>query len=401
MHNLIKIVVAGDVDSGKSTLIGRYLYESGSLHQDAISDIQQICRNLERNFEFAYLLDSFQEEREKELTIDTTQCFCKSGNNKNIVFIDVPGHQELLKNMLSGASCADTAILTIDINKSIKDQTKRHAFILKFLGISKIITVINKMDSVCFRESGFLDTREQIFQVFKNLGIECNACVPICANRGDNLLKRSNQMPWYKGKLLQGALESIEIKKNTGSFRFLIQDIYKNKKERIAAGIIISGSLKIKDRVFILPAQKESRIKTIKYFNKNIRSVGAPLAIGIILENTNNLKRGQILVNHQLPRVTKTILGKVICTRNINSNTSLSFHCTVQKETAKIDRIDYIWDTVNLLPKKSPLKKNDLAQIVLKTTHKVVIEKYSDNNSLGRFVLIDNQEKIAAVGTIL
>ena len=112
MHNFIKIVVAGDVDSGKSTLIGRYLYESGSLYQGAVNDIQQVCKNLERNFEFAYLLDSFQEEREKELTIDTTQCFCKTEKNNSIVFIDVPGHQELLKNMLSGASCADTAMPT-------------------------------------------------------------------------------------------------------------------------------------------------------------------------------------------------------------------------------------------------------------------------------------------------
>lgn len=401
MRKLIKIVVAGDVDSGKSTLIGRYLYESGSLHQGAIEDIKQVCKNLERNFEFAYLLDSFEEEREKELTIDTTQCFCKSGKNNDIVFIDVPGHQELLKNMLSGASCADTAILTIDINKSVKDQTKRHAFILKFLCISKIITVINKMDSICFNETAFLETREQIFQVFKNLNIEFNECVPICANRGDNLLKRSKKMPWYRGKLLREILNSAEIKKNTSNFRFLIQDVYKDKKQRIAAGIIISGRIRMGNKVFILPTQNESQIKTIKYFNKNIRSAQAPLTIGIILEDTNNLRRGQILCANQLPRVTKTILVKIICMRNIDTKMSLSFHCGVQKEKVKVDRIDSIWDMVNLLPKKKPLQKNDLAQVVLKTAHNVVVEKYGDNNSLGRFVLIDKQGKIAAVGIIL
>ena len=277
----------------------------------------------------------------------------------------------------------------------------KDAFILKFLGISKIITVINKMDSACFNETAFLETREQIFQVFKNMEIEFNACVPICANKSGNLLKRSKEMPWYGGKLLGEILNSIEIKKNTGNFRFLIQDLYKNKRERIAAGIIISGRIKMGDRVSILPARKESRIKTIKYFNKNIHSAQAPLAIGIILEDTNNLRRGQILCDNQLPPVTKTILGKIICTRDINSNTSLSFHCAVQKEKVKIDRIDHIRDTVNLLPKKSPLKENDLAQVVLKTAHKVVVEKYSNNNSLGKFVLVDNQERIAAIGTIL
>ncbi len=402
MANLTKIVVAGDVDSGKSTLIGRYLYESGSLSQGATEDIKQICKNLNRDFEFAYLLDSFEEEREKELTIDTTQCFCKSGKNNTIVFIDVPGHQELLKNMLSGASYADTAILTIDINKSVKDQTKRHAFILKFLGISKIITVINKMDLSNFNQAAFLETKGQIWQVFKNLGIEFNACVPICANHGDNLLKRSEKMPWYKGKLLNEILNNTKIKKNSSNFRFLIQDLYKNKKERIAAGIIISGKIKTKDRITILPAQIESQIKTIKYFDKNIPAAQSPLAIGIILNKENNLKRGQILSNNQLPLVTKTIFSKIICTRDINPSTSLNFHCTVQKEKVKIERVDHILNMVNLLPKKTKtLKKNELAQILLKTTHKVVIEKYSQANSLGRFVLVDNQERIVAVGIIL
>jgi small GTP-binding protein len=400
MHNLIKIVVAGDVDSGKSTLIGRYLYESGSLNQGAVEDIQQVCKNLERNFEFAYLLDSFEEERKKELTIDTTQCFCKSEKNKNIVFIDVPGHQELLKNMLSGASCADIAILTIDINKSVKDQTKRHAFILKFLGISKIITVINKMDSKNFDETAFLETKEQILQVFKNLGIEFNACIPVCANRGDNLLKRSKEMPWYKSRLLSETLNSIQIKENIGNFRFLIQDIYRNRREQVAAGIIISGSIKKGNPVFILPAQKESRIKTIKYFDQNIPSAQTPLAIGIVLENMSTLKRGQVLSDNQWPMVTKNISGKIICTRDLNLNTNLSFHCATQKEDATINQIDHIWDTVNLLPKKIPLKENDLAQIVLKTTHKVVVESYGHNNSLGRFVLVDKQKRISAIGTI-
>ncbi len=401
MHNLVKIVVAGDVDSGKSTLIGRYLYESGSLTQRAMEDIKQICNNLERDFEFAYLLDGFQEEREKELTIDTTQCFCRSGKNKNIVFIDVPGHRELLKNMLSGASCADTAILTIDINKSVKDQTKRHAFILKFLGISKIITVINKMDAACFNETAFLETKQQIFQVFKNLGAEFNECVPISANKGDNLLKRSKEMPWYRGKLLREILESIKIKKNTGSFRFLIQDTYENKSGPVAAGIIISGSIKTKDKVFILPAQKESRIKTIKYFDKNLRSAHGPLAIGIILEDKNTLKRGQILSDNQLPIITETIPGKIICIRDIDLNTNLSIRCAVQQTKVKIDKINCVWDTINLIPKNGPLKKNDLAQVILKTKDKIVVEKYNSDNSLGRFVLLDNQERIAAIGTIL
>ncbi|HNW40139.1 MAG TPA: GTP-binding protein [Candidatus Omnitrophota bacterium] len=401
MPNLIKIVVAGDVDSGKSTLIGRYLYESGSLNQGAVEDVKQVCKNLERNFEFAYLLDSFEEEREKELTIDTTQCFCKTDNHNSMVFIDVPGHQELLKNMLSGASYADIAILTIDINKSVKDQTKRHTFLLKFLGITQIITVINKMDLRDFSEADFLETKKQVAQVFKKLHLEFNACLPVSAGLGDNLFKPSEKMPWYRGKSLRATLNGIKIKKNSGDFRFLIQDSYKNNGKSIAAGIVTSGSIKINQKVFILPEQKTDQVKTIKYSDKNIRSASGPLAIGIILKKTNYLKRGQILCSNQLPQITKTIRGKIICTRPINLNTPLNFHCAVQKTKVTIDRIDQIWDTVNLLPKSGPLKENDLAQVVLKTAGKVAIESYDHLNSLGKFVLVDNCQRIAAIGTVL
>lgn len=376
MHNFIKIVVAGDVDSGKSTLIGRYLYESGSLCQGVMDDIAEVCKNLDRNFEFAYLLDSFEEERKNELTIDTTQSFCKSKKGNHIVFIDVPGHQELLKNMISGASYADIAILVIDINKSVKDQTKRHAFILKFLGISKIVTVINKMDSVNFNQAVFLKTKERI----------SNECIPVSAKNGDNLLNRSKNMPWYKGKPLSLVLDGVKIKKDN-DFRFLIQDILKTKKEEIAIGSIISGEIKNGSSVSILPLQKNTHVKTIKCLDKNIRKAKAPLAVGIILEDMNGLKRGQVLSSGQPPIVTNTILGKIICTGSISLNSNLILCSTVQQTKVKIDKIEYIYG-------------NDVAKVILKTKDNLVVEKYKGYNSLGRFVLTNKQEKIVAVGTV-
>lgn len=401
MFKLTKIVVTGNINSGKSTLIGRYLYESGSLSQGSIDDIQLICKNLKRNFEFAYLLDSFEEERKEELTIDTTQCFTKPNKNKTLVFIDVPGHLELLKNMLSGASCADTAILTIDINKPIEDQTKRHAFILNFLGIPEIITVINKMDSVSFNETKFLETRGKIAQVFKKLGIKFNECVPVCASQGDNLLKKSNKMPWYKGKTLKELLNSFKIKESADNFRFLVQDIYKNKQEKIAAGIILSGNIKVNNKIFILPEKKMSQIKIIKHFNKKIKVAKAPLAMGIILKKMGTLKRGQILSDNQLPMVTKTIPSKIICTKNINLNDTFQMHCMAQKTKTIIKKIVYVREAKSFKLKNCQLKKNSLAEVILESKNKIVVEKHNGSNSLGRFVLIDNQKRIAAIGTVL
>jgi len=386
MHNFIKIVVTGDVDAGKSTLIGRYLYESGSLCQEVMDDITEVCKNLERNFEFAFLLDSFEEERKNQLTIDTTQSFCKSKKGNHIVFIDVPGHQELLKNMISGASYADIAILVIDINKSVKDQTKRHAFILKFLGISKIVTVINKMDSLNFNQSVFLKTKKQVSEVFNNFGLEFNECIPVSAKDGDNLLKKSKNIHWYKGKPLNLALDNLKVKKDT-DFRFLIQDILSDSKEKIAIGPIISGQIKNGASIFIFPLQKNTSVESIKYFNKNIQNAKAPLSVGIILEDMGGIKRGQILSSGQPPIVTNTISGKIICTGSISLNSNLILRSTVQQAKVKIEKFKYIYD-------------HDVAEVILKTEDKIVVEKYKGYNSLGRFVLTNKQEKIVAVGTV-
>jgi sulfate adenylyltransferase subunit 1 len=401
MADHLKIVVAGDVDSGKSTLIGRYLYESGSLCQGAMEDISRTCADLGRDFEFAYLLDSFEEERKEELTLDTTQCFCKLNKNKSAIFIDVPGHRELLKNMLSGASYAGMAILVIDINKPAMGQTKRHAFILKFLGISKIIIAINKADSVNYNEGIFLKAQERISRVFISLGIEFIACIPVSAKNGDNLSLNSKNTPWYKKGSLNKILDKIEAKKPKSDFRFLVQDVYETGKVKLAAGPIISGKVKKGDKTFILPEKKESRVKTIKYFTKNIASAKAPLAVGITLKDNDNLKRGQVLSGGVLPSVTKTIAGRIICVRDIDPGEKLTFRCAAQRSKVKFGRISQVRDTAVLLPKKGPPEENDVAEVILKTSGEVIVEKYTGDNCLGRFVLTDSREKIAAIGIVL
>ncbi|MFH1397172.1 MAG: GTP-binding protein [Candidatus Omnitrophota bacterium] len=402
MQDYTKIVVAGDVDSGKSTLIGRFLYESGSLAEGVVDDIAQVCQNLKHDFEFAYLLDSFEEERERELTIDTTQCFCKRKKGKYVIFIDVPGHRELLRNMLCGSSYADMAILVVDVDKSVKNQTKRHAFILKFLGITRIVVVINKMDALNFDEKVFLQAKEEIGEVFKQLGIRNDECIPISGKKGDNLFQRSKAMPWYKGRMLDFTLDKNVIRKKSDDLRFLVQDIYEMGKERVAAGVIICGSIRKGDRVVILPIQEMTQVKAIKYFNRNITAATAPAGVGLVLGQQNSLARGQVI--SKLPRKpisTKTITCKIFCVRSLDKETEFKFRCAVQETSATIERIDRVWDIVNLAAKDGPPKENDVVEVILRMASDVVVEKYVGNNSLGRFVLINNREKITAIGTIL
>ena len=391
MKEPLNIVVTGDIDSGKSTLIGRFLYDTGSVPQ-----------KLKSGFEFAYLLDSFEEERENNLTIDTAQVYCKSKNSAGFIFIDVPGHQQLIKNMLCGSSYADMAILVVDVKKSIQEQTKRHAFILEFLGIERVIVVLNKMDLVGFKENIFHKVKEEFSELFKKIKIQPKYFIPISAKQGDNLLKLSKNIPRYKGLSLIEVLNTCSNRANLNSgFRFPIQDIYNMNGVKIAVGRIISGKIKKGDKVNILPLNKECRVKAIKVFNKNRHTAKAPESIGLILNEMGALSRGQVICKPRLPEVKTEILAKIFCVLPLNIKESLGFRCSTQDVPCQINQITSIWDSVSLeaKPKNGALEKNDFAEVIINTERPVVIERFKELNNLGRFVLQDAKE-IYAVGII-
>ena len=402
MKDYLNIVVTGDVDSGKSTLIGRFLYETGALPRGATQEIASICRRLEHDFEFAYLLDSLEEERVNQLTIDTTQAFCKSGQDRGFVFIDVPGHKELLKNMLCGSSYADAAVLVVDVVKPLEEQTKRHALILGLLGIENVIVVLNKMDLAGFSEISFNKARQEIAGLFTKMQFKPKVFLPISAKQGENLIKAPRQMPWYKGFSLLGALQVCRRKKMSGDFRFPVQDTYDIHKEKLAVGNVISGNIKIGEKVHILPGHKEGKVKSIKIFNKKISRAYAPSSIGLIFEDSNGLGRGQIVCKPELPRVEREFSVKIFCARPLDRDESLKFRCTTQETVARIKQVNWVLDTATLEPKSKEGNpgETDMAEVVIVTDNPVVIERFEGTKGLGRFVLQNNRE-ICAVGIIL
>jgi len=401
MQGRINVVVTGDVDSGKSTLIGRFLYESGSLSNGVIEDVGDICKKLDTDFEFAYLLDSFEEERRNQLTIDTTQVFCKVKGGKEFVFIDVPGHKKLIRNMLCGSSYADTAILVVDTDKSIAQQTRRHAFILKFLGIEQIIVVFNKMDSAGFDKNAFNNAKENAIEFFNKIGIQPKYLIPISAKQGENLLQKPEKMAWYEGLTLIGALNTYCKEKKVGDFRFPIQDIYNLDGEKIAVGRIISGAVKKGDRVRILPLNKERKVTAIKAFKKNLSFQEAPKSIGLILNDMQDLRRGQIICKQKFPDIVTELKAKIFCLGSLDKEKELIFKCVTQEVPAKIKQINRILDIENPESEFSDgLQEADIAEITILARHPVVVEKFEGGNSLGRFVLQSNN-KICAVGVIL
>lgn len=402
MKDYLKIVVVGEVDSGKSTLIGRFLYDMGSLSQGAIEEIKSSCQRLGSDFEFAYLLDSLEEERRNQLTIDTTQVFCRTKRGKEFVFIDVPGHQELLKNMICGSSYADIAILVVDVQKSVEEQTKRHAFILKFLGINQIILALNKMDSVGFSEAVFKRVKEETCQFLKKIQLQPIDLIPVSAKQGENLVRKSKKAAWHKGLSLIEVLNNCLKKKIRGDFRFPIQDIYNLNKAKVAVGEVISGKIRRGEKVDILPLSKECKVKEIKVFNKSKYEANALESIGLILDDMEELRRGQVICKPRLPRVTTEILTRIFCVHPLNVNETLKLRCTTQETPARIGQINGVWNTANLERKSEGtlLEENDFAETIVITEEPMVVEKFNGLNSLGRFVFQNNKE-IYAVGIVI
>jgi sulfate adenylyltransferase subunit 1 len=401
MKESLNVVVAGSLDSGKSTLIGRLLYDTHSIPKATIEETKKISKELEKDFEFAYLLDSFQEERVGEFTLDTTQALLKT-KNKEYLLIDVPGHRALLKNMLTGTSYAETAILVVDVKKSLEEQTRRHLYILKFLGIAQIIVVINKMDLVSYSQEDFKKVEEQINLFLKEIGLKVNYVIPISAKQGENLLAESLKMNWYKGPTLVRALDTFTKKdKISYDFRFPVQDIYEIKQEKVAVGTVASGKVNKGDLIRVLPLDIELKVKAIKVFDKLKARAGAGESIGLVFDKTINLKRGEVVYKGKLPEVTRQIQAKIFCLSSLNIQEGLLIKCATQEASSRISQIKESVDTATLEIKEriGMLNPLEAAKVIINTEEPIIVEKFQDLTDLGRFVLQKNNE-VCAVGII-
>lgn len=402
---LVKIVVAGDVDSGKSTLIGRLLFETGSLATGVMEEIEEVSKKLGRECEFAYLLDSLEEERRDERTIDTTQVFARTRDNRELVFIDVPGHLELLKNMISGSSYADMAVLVIDVQKSIVEQTRRHAFILKLLGMRKMVLVFNKMDTVAYQEGAFSALLKQARDFLESIGAHAHACIPVSAKSGDNLTEGSGRMSWYKGPLVIDTFtEDGSRRCARDDFIFCIQDIYDFGKTPWAAGYIVSGSIGRSEKVRVLPQGQEFRVKSLRSFTRSQASAQAPESIGIYGDDMRVLKRGQVLCGrHAALRTGRSVSVKMFCVRPLDIAGTFSLRCLTQETPARIERIIEVWDTCDFTGKErlTALNEHDLVQGVLLTATDIATDPTGCYESLGRFVLQGADKEIYAMGIFI
>ena len=268
----MNIVVVGHVDHGKSTVIGRLLADTGSLPEGKLEQVKATCERHSKPFEYAFMLDALKDEQTQGITIDSARCFFKS-DKRDYIIIDAPGHIEFLKNMISGAARAEAAVLVIDANEGIQENSRRHGYMVSMLGIRQVIVCVNKMDLVGYSEQVYNNIVTQFTRFLSKVNIVPKTFIPISAREGDNMVEVSDRMPWYAGSSLLETIDAFEKEKPDidKPFRFPVQDIYKftahGDDRRIIAGRVQSGTVNAGDKVIFLPSGKKSTIASIEGFN--------------------------------------------------------------------------------------------------------------------------------------
>jgi sulfate adenylyltransferase large subunit len=404
--DILSFVIVGHVDHGKSTLIGRLLYDTGSLAFDKIEEIQQASARHGKQTEFAYLLDHFEEERKQGITIDTTQVFFKT-NKRCYTIIDAPGHVEFVKNMITGASHAEAAVLIVDVNEGIKEQTKRHSYILSLLGLNQVIVVLNKMDLVDFSAEHFETVKQNVQKWLRAVDIAPLFCVPISAIRGDNIAVKSENMDWYAGPTFLESLDALQNMLPTEDKPLLlpIQDVYKIQDKRISVGRVESGIITKGAEVKALPGGHVTSVLSIEKFLEDTDTAIAGECIGLTTADPVFLERGNVLcLPGKEPILTDKIAANMfwMSKKDFTKNQKLTIRCATQEMSCKVVSINKRIDsaTLELLDTDCKMLKNlEVAEITIETDKPIVVKNFNDVQELGRFVLVQD-ENICASGII-
>ncbi len=400
----LKFVIVGHVDHGKSTLIGRLLYDTNSLAEGKIEEIKQLCESLGKELEFGYIMDHLEEERDQGITIDTAQTFF-STKKRDYVIIDAPGHVEFVKNMISGASQAEAAVLIVDAEEGVKEQTKRHAYILGMLGLFQVIVAINKMDLVNYDQKKFESVKKELIEFLTNINIKPSYMIPISAKKGDFIANKTGSMGWYVGPTLLEALDTFNTKENANNkpLRFIVQDVY-NFDKRIIVGRVESGIIRKGDKIKILPSGEETRVKSVEEYLKNVTEAEAGKSVGITTEDKLFIDRGNVIIHDgDMPVITNTIKANIFWMDRapLKKSEILRFRCATQEVSCEIEKINRVINSSTLeliADDATEIKNREVASIIIRTEKPVVVENFNKIEELGRFVL--GREDTCAGGII-
>ena len=409
--DLLRLLTAGSVDDGKSTLIGRLLNDSKRLYDDQLDALIRDSKrvgNAGEEIDYALLLDGLKAEREQGITIDVAYRYFSTSKRKFII-ADTPGHEQYTRNMVTGASTAHLAIVLIDARKGVITQTKRHSFLISLLGIKHVIVAVNKMDLVEYKRGVFEQIRLDYLDFTTRLSIPDIQFIPLSALKGDNIVDRGENMPWYHGPSIMNLLETISISgdRNFVDFRFPIQLVSRPNLDfrgfggRVASGVIRSG-----EEVVALPSGKSTRVKSIESMGTSVDYAFPPQSVMLTLEDEIDLSRGDMLVrkNNQ-PHVERHFEAMLVWMdeTDLDLNKQFLLKHTTQKVKARVDAIRYGID-VNTLKRTDaePFQLNQIGRVVLTSSRPLLFDSYQKNRQTGSFILIDPlTHNTSAVGMII
>ena len=409
--SLLRLLTAGSVDDGKSTLIGRLLFDSKKLYEDQLQALERDSKRVGNagagQIDYALLLDGLKAEREEGITIDVAYRYF-STNQRKFIIADTPGHEQYTRNMITGGSTANLAIILVDARTGVITQTRRHTFLVSLLGIKHIVLAVNKMDLVNFSEETFNEIRSEYLELTKHLGIEDVTCFPLSALEGDNVVERSERTPWYEGQSLLEFLETVPIDqdRNMTDFRYPVQYVLRpNLDFRGFCGKVASGVIHKGDEIVALPSMKRSHVKSIVTYEGELDEAFCPQCVTLTLEDEIDISRGEMLVKpDNLPHVGRNFETMLVWMDEEPMDRKKQFFLKHNTNTtrATLTQIMYKVD-VNTMQhlEGTDFKLNEIGKVHITTAKTLFFDSYSKNKATGAFILIDPiTNNTCAVGMI-
>jgi len=403
----VRIVIVGHVDHGKSTLVVRLLHETGSLPEGKLDMLKAVSARRGMPFEWSFLLDALQTERDQGITIDTTQIRFRT-KSRDVVLIDAPGHAEFLRNMITGASQADGALLIIDALEGVRDQTRRHGYLLHLLGVKQVAVVVNKMDRVDFNSARFAEISDEISAHLTGLGVTPLAIVPISARDGDGVAKRTPRVAWYNGPTVVEALDALEPAPPLEqlALRLPVQAIYKFDDRRIVAGRIESGRLAAGDEIVIMPAGKIARIRSVEGWPvtpvNGTQTAGR--SVGVTLDRELFIERGDVIAHvGTSPRDTRRLRARIFWLHDkaLAKGEQILVRLGTREVRATVVAIEKAVDPGELSSvENKSIARNHVGEIDISLAQPIAADPYSENLRTGRLV-IEVGGRIAGGGLVL
>ena len=395
-RNQLRLVVVGHVDHGKSTLIGRLFYDTGSLPEGKYEQLVAIAQRRGVPFEFANLMDALQAERDQNITIDTSQIWFRTPKREYVI-IDAPGHKEFVKNMVTGAARADAALIIIDASEGVQEQTRRHGYLLRLIGVRQVVIVVNKMDLVDYSQEVFEKVTREYKAFLESIGVDAQVFIPVSARQGDNIAARGENLKWFRGPAVLEALDSIpdaaEI--TNQPLRFPIQDVYRFDHRRILAGRIEAGTLRTGDQLLFLPSGRTSVVRSIERWNSpHAESLTAGDPAGVTLSDQLFVERGSVAVHaDDAPSLATEFTARIFWLGRtpLAAGKRYKLKLVTQEVECEIKTLQEVVDasTVQTISGADSVRTNDAAKVIIHTRRPVAIDLFERVPTLGRLVLVD------------